>query len=204
MSPQSSAVNGWLPAVVRAIARSETSWDAVVSFCEDVTTLSRSATGELGAGGLHKTAAYPHKEDLRAIDAGSFTACGRYVLVLEGAICVLCAPLANEGAQNAGNKLLHKMANLHFDVHGYADDLVVTVRGVCQDTLSHLMQRALNTIEKWCIENELTVNADKTVIIPFHRKRKIDNLKPPKLYNVSIPFHKTTQVTTQNKLYLSI
>ncbi|XP_039762519.1 uncharacterized protein LOC120635572 [Pararge aegeria] len=76
------------------------------------------------------------------------------------------------------------MANLHFDVQGYADDLVVTVRGVCQDTLSHRMQRALNTIEKWCIENELTVNADKTVIIPFTRKRKIDNLKPPKLKNI--------------------
>ncbi|XP_069357560.1 uncharacterized protein [Maniola hyperantus] len=80
------------------------------------------------------------------------------------------------------------MAELRIDTQGYADDLVVMVRGSCQSTISYLMQGALNTIEKWCRENQLAVNAEKTVIVPFTRRRNLEKLESPKLNNRSIPF----------------
>ncbi|XP_063381255.1 uncharacterized protein LOC134667773 [Cydia fagiglandana] len=95
------------------------------------------------------------------------------------------------------------MAELRIDTQGYADDLVVTVRGNCQSTLSDLMQRALNTINTWCGENELSINADKTIIVPFTNKRKLDKLKPLVMNGKTIPFStevKYLGVTLDQKL----
>ncbi|CAH0712852.1 unnamed protein product, partial [Brenthis ino] len=72
--------------------------------------------------------------------------------------------------------LLVIMADLDYDTQGYADDLVVVVRGPCLNTISTRLQGALNTITRWCRENELSINADKTVIVPFTRKRKLVRL----------------------------
>lgn len=99
--------------------------------------------------------------------------------------------------------LLHKMAALRIDTQGYADDLVVTVRGNCQSTISYLMQRALNTINAWCGDNELSINADKTIIVPFTNKHKLDKLKPLVMNGKTIPFStevKYLGVTLDQKL----
>ncbi|XP_050667740.1 uncharacterized protein LOC126967322 [Leptidea sinapis] len=80
------------------------------------------------------------------------------------------------------------MDELRIDTQGYADDLVIMIRGDSQSTISYLIQKALNIISKWCQENELAVNADKTVLVPFTRKRKLEGLISPRLNNRSIPF----------------
>ncbi|XP_050684276.1 uncharacterized protein LOC126979109 [Leptidea sinapis] len=82
--------------------------------------------------------------------------------------------------------LLYKMDELRIDTQGYADDLVIMNRGDSQSTISYLIQKALNIISKWCQENELAVNADKTVLVPFTRKRKLEGLISPRLNNRSL------------------
>ncbi|XP_047987119.1 uncharacterized protein LOC125226977 [Leguminivora glycinivorella] len=99
--------------------------------------------------------------------------------------------------------LLRRMADLQIDTQGYADDLVVTVRGNCQSTISYLMQRALNTINAWCGENELSINADKTIIVPFTNKKRLDKLKPLVMNGKTIPFSSEVRylgVTLDQKL----
>lgn len=103
----------------------------------------------------------------------------------------------------AVDELLHKMADLRVDTQGYADDLVVTIRGNCQSTLSYLMQKALDAINLWCGEHELSVNADKTVVVPFTNKRKLDQLRPLVMNGKTITFSSEVKylgVTLDQKL----
>jgi ribonuclease HI len=84
--------------------------------------------------------------------------------------------------------LLWKLNNLGLHTQGYADDLVTSIMGVDHGTISELMQRALRIIEKWCNEHCLSVNPDKTVIVPFTTKRKLEKLRAPKLYGKKLEF----------------
>lgn len=79
----------------------------------------------------------------------------------------------------AVDQLLYRLANLHIDAQGYADDLVIVVRGFCQSTISSIMQRGLNTVSDWCGKSGLSVNAEKTVIVPFTKKKRLDKLVKP-------------------------
>lgn len=88
----------------------------------------------------------------------------------------------------AVDKLLRLLSDQRIEVQGYADDLVIMVRGFCQSTLSCLLQNALSVVGKWCKDNNLNVNADKTVVIPFTNKRKLDKLAPPRLNGKEITF----------------
>ena len=88
----------------------------------------------------------------------------------------------------AVDNLLLKLHDRKIDAIGYADDLVVIIRGFCQTSIADQMQLALNTISGWCHENELNINADKTVIVPFTRKRLLDNLYKPTLNGNQIQF----------------
>ncbi|CAK1595342.1 unnamed protein product [Parnassius mnemosyne] len=76
----------------------------------------------------------------------------------------------------AVDQLLYKMADIRIDTLGYADDLVIVVRGFCQSILSSIIQRVLNTINNRCRDNSLSGNADTTVIMPFTNKRRLDKL----------------------------
>lgn len=55
---------------------------------------------------------------------------------------------------------------------GYADDVVVVVRGRCDSTLCELLQHALRLIGDWCGTVGLRLNATKTCVVPFTRRRK--------------------------------
>jgi hypothetical protein len=48
--------------------------------------------------------------------------------------------------------------------------------------MSELMQRALHTVEKWCDEGGLSVNPDKTDLVVFTKKRKLDDFFQPLLF----------------------
>lgn len=72
--------------------------------------------------------------------------------------------------------LINELEHCGFEVQGYADDLVITVRGKFLHTISDRMQYALNLITRWCEGNGLSVNPVKTEMILFTRRTKRINL----------------------------
>ena len=56
---------------------------------------------------------------------------------------------------------------------GYADDLVIVISGKFPNTIRELMQRALLRVERWCHKNGLSVNPEKTEVVPFTRRRNV-------------------------------
>jgi ribonuclease HI len=74
-----------------------------------------------------------------------------------------------------------------FEVVGFADDIVILVRGRFDNVVSERMQEALNITQSWCIKEGLSINPTKVVIVPFTKKRKFV-LKPLKLGVTEIPF----------------
>jgi hypothetical protein len=73
-----------------------------------------------------------------------------------------------------------------YEVQGYADDLVIIVRGKYESVLSGIMQTALNKVHNWCLRG-LSVNPAKTIIVPFTRRRVV-HLMPPVLNGNTISF----------------
>ena len=78
------------------------------------------------------------------------------------------------------DQLLRNLTELGFEVVGFADDVVILVRGKFDSTVSERMQLALNYTLEWCRQEGLTINPSKTTIIPFTRKRRynLESLKP--------------------------
>ncbi|XP_039758880.1 uncharacterized protein LOC120632909 [Pararge aegeria] len=65
------------------------------------------------------------------------------------------------------------------------------------------MQRALRLIERWCKENDLSVNPKKTQLVLFTNKRKPDIPKLPTLFNTSLTLSNEVKylgVTLDSKL----
>lgn len=83
--------------------------------------------------------------------------------------------------------LLIKLTQEGFDVQGYADDLVITIRGKHDLIISDRMQSALNLIKTWCNAEGLGINPNKTIIVPFTKRRKL-NLRAPSLDGTTINF----------------
>ncbi|XP_062710910.1 uncharacterized protein LOC134288974 [Aedes albopictus] len=81
--------------------------------------------------------------------------------------------------------LLRSLKEKGFEVVGFADDIVIIVRGKYDETVSERMQRALNYTHSWCIKEGLSINPSKVVIVPFTRRRKI-NLKAFRLGGIQI------------------
>ena len=76
--------------------------------------------------------------------------------------------------------LLNKLTRLGYDVIGYADDVVLIIRGKNDALLAGRLQAALNITMIWCTQEGLNVNPTKTVVVPFTRKRNV-NITPPLL-----------------------
>jgi hypothetical protein len=64
---------------------------------------------------------------------------------------------------------------------GYADDIAILFNGKFPLTVSEVLQTALHTVQQWCERTNLSINPNKTVIIPFTRR-----LKTPILFNKTI------------------
>ncbi|XP_062716992.1 retrovirus-related Pol polyprotein from type-1 retrotransposable element R1 isoform X2 [Aedes albopictus] len=69
--------------------------------------------------------------------------------------------------------LLTKLQHQGFEVVGFADDIVVIVRGKFDNTVFNRMQEALRFTLVWCKNEGLNINPSKTTIVPFTRRRKI-------------------------------
>jgi hypothetical protein len=68
--------------------------------------------------------------------------------------------------------------NCYYTV-GYADDIAILINGKFTQTASEVLQTAPYTVQRWYERRKLSINPNKTVVIPFTRKRNIKELKEP-------------------------
>ena len=68
----------------------------------------------------------------------------------------------------------------------YTDDICLLVVGKFPNTVSGLIQLALNTVEAWCNELGLSVNPDKTGLVAFTRIRKLLGFFEPQLFGMAM------------------
>jgi hypothetical protein len=58
--------------------------------------------------------------------------------------------------------------------------------GKFPNTVSGLMQWALLTVETWCNEVGLSFNPDKTGLVAFARKRKLQGFFQPRFFGITL------------------
>jgi hypothetical protein len=75
---------------------------------------------------------------------------------------------------------------------GYADDICLLAVGKFPNTVSGLIQWDLHAIETWCDELGLSVNADKTGLVAFMRRRKLPGFFEPRFFGT--PLHRSMSV----------
>jgi hypothetical protein len=66
---------------------------------------------------------------------------------------------------------------------GYADDIAILTYGKFLTTVSECLQTTLYTLQRWCEITVLSISLNKTVIIPFTRRRNIRSHKEPVVFN---------------------
>jgi len=77
------------------------------------------------------------------------------------------------------NNLITRLSGGGVFIQGYADDICLLAVGKFPNMASGLMQWALSTIEIWCNKVGLSVNPDKTGLVAFTRKRKLQGFFEP-------------------------
>jgi hypothetical protein len=82
--------------------------------------------------------------------------------------------------------LLTRLSGSGVFIQGYADDISFLAVGKFPNTVSGLMQWALLTVETWCNEVGLSVNPDKTGLVAFTRKRKLQRFFEPRFFGVTL------------------
>lgn len=84
------------------------------------------------------------------------------------------------------DRLLVRLTAAGYLCHGYADDIVITVRGKFVNTLSETLQGAIKIVESWCSEEGLSINPDKTSLILHTKSRSRKLARCPVLFGRSI------------------
>jgi len=84
------------------------------------------------------------------------------------------------------NDLITRLSGCGVFIQGYADDICLLAVGKFPNTVSGLMQWALSTVEIWCNEVGLSVNPDKTGLVAFTRKKKLQGFFEPQLFGVKL------------------
>jgi len=80
------------------------------------------------------------------------------------------------------DRLLTVTNDLGFSTFGYADNIVIIVRGKFAHTAREIMQEALNMVFKWAVKEGLNISPHKTAIVPFTNRRKTEGLGPLTLH----------------------
>ena len=75
---------------------------------------------------------------------------------------------------------------------GFADDFSILVEGFDLGTVCNIGQVAMLQIERWCRTHGLSVNPQKTEMVLFTRKRKLDGFKPIQIFGEEL--HRSTEV----------
>lgn len=86
------------------------------------------------------------------------------------------------------DSLLRELDRKGLNPECFADDLLILLIGMCENTLCSLMNTAFAIVEKWCVKNGLTVNPDKSKLVLFTNKRKIEKVKLPTLFGKTLQF----------------
>ncbi|MCP3666940.1 MAG: hypothetical protein GY696_31350 [Gammaproteobacteria bacterium] len=95
------------------------------------------------------------------------------------------------------DSLLRRLEGRGIYVQFYSDDGVLLVSGLYLDVVCSIMQQALATVQQWCEEQGLSVNPQKTEMVLFTHKRKIQDFRAPRLYGAQL------QLTSKAK-YLGV
>lgn len=77
------------------------------------------------------------------------------------------------------DELLVRLDRAGIYAQAYADDLAIIIRARDANTASSLTQTALSLVSRWCKEVGLNVNPEKTELVRFTRKRKLDGWEDP-------------------------
>jgi len=80
------------------------------------------------------------------------------------------------------NGLLQVLDTVGCFSQGFADDFSILVIGTDLNTVCSIMQSAIRKLEGWCRGHGLAVNPKKTEMVLFTRKRKLDSIKPIRVY----------------------
>ena len=70
------------------------------------------------------------------------------------------------------DELLHLLTEQGCHPIGYADDILIIVRGMHLDALMGVMQQTLKVVDTWCQTTGLSVNPGKTDVVIFTRRYK--------------------------------
>jgi len=92
------------------------------------------------------------------------------------------------------DSLLVELNGLDYYCQFYADDGAVLIVGKFLNTVCDRMQEAIGLVEEWCVNNVLTVSAEKLELILFTNKRKLDGYTPIKLQGKEIILRTQTKV----------
>jgi len=79
----------------------------------------------------------------------------------------------------------------------HADDIAILISRKLPNTISELLQEALNMVQLWCDRIQLSTNPQNMVTVPFTRKRDLRGLEEPTLCG------HTLQLTYQGKIPLT-
>lgn len=91
------------------------------------------------------------------------------------------------------DSLLKELKDDGYHIIGFADDVTILVRGKFLSTIYDRMQRALRTVERWCVEKKLSVNPNKTSLILFTKKTKVEYPKKLSFFNKELSETKTVK-----------
>lgn len=86
------------------------------------------------------------------------------------------------------DELLNELNKKGIYTQGYADDIVIIIMGKNLYRISRQMQQALKIVEDWCKRVDLKVNPEKTALIPFTKKRKLEGLSTPTFFEKQIQY----------------
>lgn len=86
------------------------------------------------------------------------------------------------------DELLMKLNGEGYYTQGYADDIVVLIRGKFPSVVTDVMQSSLHRIEEWCSRVNLKVNPEKTVLIPFTKQTNLRSMKSPSFFGEKLVF----------------
>ena len=84
------------------------------------------------------------------------------------------------------DELLARLNVEGYYAQGYADDVVILIKGTYANITAELMQRALKIVQRWCEETNLKVNTAKTVILPFTKRKIAGNYNNLKIFGEQI------------------
>ncbi|CAD7085101.1 unnamed protein product [Hermetia illucens] len=101
------------------------------------------------------------------------------------------------------DSLLCELQNLSIHAQAYADDVAVLAVDRDLGTVCRNIQRAVDLIDSWCLRHGLSVNLNKTTMVLFTKRRKLDGLCLPEMRGTTLQLSEEVKylgVTLDKKL----